>query len=78
MIAGAPLFADDEIVLPLQVAHNIAWLHRKFAEQHNITTGDLGAWKPSEPCLKKLGQIGTIYAYCPYELMACYFNKARQ
>lgn len=76
MIAGPPHFQDDKKVLPLQAAHNIAWLHRRFAAENNVTVGDLAGWQPKQPYLRKLRKIPTLYAYCPYELLHEVFTTA--
>jgi hypothetical protein len=75
LVAGRPIHRNDEEVFPLQAAHTIAWLHRRYAHEQNLT-GDLGDWKPKQSYLKKLGEIPTLYSWYPYERLAGYFSRA--
>lgn len=76
-IAGPPMFRDDEQVLPLQAAHNIAWLHRRFAAEHDVADRPLADWIPEGKCLAKLKQIPTNYYHCSYDYMAAIFSLAK-
>ena len=75
MIGGSPIYRNDEEVLPLQAAHTIAWLHRRYAADCN-TTGILADWEPKQPYLKKLGRIPTPHTWYPYERLAEFFSRA--
>jgi hypothetical protein len=75
MIGGRPTHRSDDDVLPLQAAHTIAWLHRRYAHERGLTC-DLGDWKPTQSCLKKLGEIPTLHTWYPYERTAELFLRA--
>ena len=78
-IAGRPIHRDDERVLPLQAAHTVAWLIRRYAEENNLT-GDLSGWRPKERFLAKLTPgkyIPMLYSWYPYERLAEFFNQAK-
>jgi hypothetical protein len=75
MIGGRPIHRSDSDVLPLQAAHTIAWLHRRHAHETNEVY--FPKYKPSEPSLRKLGKIATLYCIYPYERLADYFSRAQ-
>jgi hypothetical protein len=75
-VAGRPIHRNDEEVLPLQAAHTIAWLIRRYAYENNLT-GDLSGWKPTQPYFEKLGKISMLYDWYPYERLAESFDQAR-
>jgi hypothetical protein len=76
MVGGRPIHRDDEEVLPLQAAHTIAWVHRRDAHEHNRIDFPNG-WKPTQRCLKKLGEIPTLYSWYPYERLERNFSLAQ-
>lgn len=78
-VAGRPIHRDDEKVLPLQAAHTLAWLIRRYADENNLT-GDLSGWHPKESFLRKLraGPVPMLYTWYPYERLAEFFNQAKR
>jgi hypothetical protein len=75
LVGGRPIHRDDKEILPLQAAHTIAWLYRRYAQENNLSH-DLCGWKPTQPYLKKLGQIPTMCTWFPYERLAPLFSVA--
>jgi hypothetical protein len=75
-VAGRPIHRNDEEVLPLQAAHTIAWLVRRYAYEQNLT-GDLSSWNVTQPYLRKLRKVPMLFSWYPYERLAEYFNEAR-
>jgi hypothetical protein len=77
LVSGRPVHRNDEEVFPLQAAHTIAWLHRRYAHEYNLTC-DLADWKPKQTYLKKLGEIPTLYTWYPYERLAKLLLRAQK
>jgi hypothetical protein len=76
LIGGPPIHRSDEEVLPLQAAHTIAWLARRYAHENNLTDlSQLSEWKPTQPYLKKLGKVDMLWSWLPYERLAPRFRK---
>jgi hypothetical protein len=74
LIGGPPIHRSDKEFLPLQAAHTIAWLIRRYAHDNNLTS-DLSEWKPIQPHLRKLGAIDMLWTWLDYERMAKRFRK---
>jgi hypothetical protein len=76
-IGGRPIHRNDEEFLPLQAAHTIAWLYRRYAHENNLT-GDLHTWMPSQACLRKLRKIPCLYQSFPYERLSEVLKEAAE
>jgi hypothetical protein len=78
LIAGPPIHRSDEEILPLQAAHTISWLIRRYAHESHVTGESLCEWKPTQPYLKKLGEIEMLWTWLNYERMAKSFRNRKR
>lgn len=76
LVGGPPIHRSDEVVLPLQAAHTIAWLVRRHAYENSITGEALSEWKPTQPYLKKLEAIDMLWTWTNYEKLLPTFQRA--
>lgn len=70
LVGGPPIHRSDEQVLPLQAAHTIAWLVRRYAHENNLTGEALSLWEPTQRYLGKLRDIDMLWSWTNYDRLA--------